>query len=413
MNHLWRWTVLPLLLAASACASGAGWRGDGTGQYPGASPPTQWDIDDGKNILWQTEIGKGHSSPVVAGNRVFVTAEPDLLICLDRDTGTVLWKKDNGYGALPPGTKVPDKRPPTSPNCGYATPTPVTDGKFVYASFGTGVVSCHDFDGNRKWLRYLDLPQVTQYGRSASPVLAGRRLIVSIGGLEALDADTGDTLWQTPEAKPAYGSAVAARIGEVDVLLTPGGDCVRLSDGKILARKMAVAAYTSPLVDAGVVYYVGPPAVAIRLPPKADEMIRPEKIWESDDLEGEFFSSPVCHEGILYGASNTGVLYALDGRTGTLIYKQELEIASAAGKPGTEVANLWPSLSLVGKVLVLANDAGETLVLVPGREYKQVARNYHDKGSGASPVADGNLLFLRGGKKLYCIGERNVAKEKR
>ena len=177
---------------ASAKAVG-GWRGDVTGRYPDARPPTEWDADDGTNILWQAEVGKSQSSPVAAGQRIFVTAEQDLLLCLDRKTGKVLWKRDNGPGALRPADR-PDGRPPVGPGGGYSIPTPVTDGKFVYVSYGTGIVACCDMAGGRKWIRIIKRPQVTEYGRAASPLLVGGKLLVSIGALIALDPQTGRTL---------------------------------------------------------------------------------------------------------------------------------------------------------------------------------------------------------------------------
>jgi len=405
--------VALILLLASPCPCEAaapsrtlGWRGDGTGRYPKADPPTEWDIDEGTNILWQAIVGKGHSTPLVAGSKILVTAEQDFLVCVDRRNGKILWKKDNGFSALPPARRRPKQRPPTAPGCGYGTPTPVTGGKLIYANYGTGVVVCYDLDGSRQWIRYLDLPQVTQYGRSASPRLVKGKLLISISGLLALDPQTGKTLWRAKGAKPSYGTPAIARIGDAAVAITPNGDCVRVSDGKILARNLGSTKFSSPLALNGVVYFADTPAVAVKLPARADERIQPIKLWQADDLEGEFYASPVWHDGIVYCASNQGILYALDARTGKIAYQKELEIPCMSGMPGMEPANIYGSLVIAGKYLFLTNDIGNTLVLAPGREYKEVAHNCLDKGSGASPVADGKHLFLRGGKKLYCIGSK-------
>ena len=237
----------------------AGWRGDGTGLYPHAHPPTQWDGDQGQNLRWQTKVGQGQASPIVAGDRILCTAEPELLLCLERTSGKILWSRDHRRAALPAGIETPKERPPTSPNCGYATPTPVTDGRRVYAVFGTGIVACYDLEGTRQWLRYLDLPQVTQYGRSASPVLAGGHLLVSLSGLTALDPLTGGIVWDTPAAPSSYGTPAITTLGGVQLALTPQGDCVRLSDGKIVATKLASMKYTSPLVAGDVVYFADCP----------------------------------------------------------------------------------------------------------------------------------------------------------
>jgi outer membrane protein assembly factor BamB len=390
----------------TATTNTLGWRGDGSGRYPQADPPSQWDSDSGRNILWRAKVGKGQSTPLAVGRCVLVASEPDRLTALDAADGKVLWTRASGYQSLPPGIKTPEKNPPTSPNCGYSTPTPTSDGQAVYAAFGTGVVACYDLAGARRWLRYLDMRQTTEYGRSASPLLVGGKLIVSLGGLVALEAQSGRTLWQTPEAKMTYGTPATATIGESEVLFTPGGDCVRLADGKILARRLAASTYTSPLVDSGVVYYLDSSSVAIKLPAQATEGFKPEKLWDSDDLEGEFYTSPLLSGGILYTSSNAGVLYALEAKTGKIIWQKELEIRNASGKPGSPPGNLYPSPTLAGNRLLVGNDVGQMLVLVPGAEYRETARNFLEQGSGASPVPDGKRLFLRGGDKLYAIGRK-------
>ena len=384
----------------------SGWRGDGTGRYPKANPPLEWDIEEGTNILWKARVGKSHSSPVVVGERVIVTAEKDLLVCLDRRSGKALWKRANGFSALPKGLVAAPTRTRVGPGGGYSIPTPVTDGKLVYASYGTGIVVCCDLEGRRRWIRYVALPQATEFGRSASPLLAGGKLLVSIGGLIALEPATGKTLWQNTDAKPSYGTPAIARIGATEVAITPNGDWVRVADGRTLAREMASTGYTSPLVHEGVAYFVDTPTVALKLPTRAADTIRPERLWENDDVEGSFFASPVCHEGILYCVSNEGVVYALDAGTGKTVFQKQLAIPSMAGTPDIEPGNLYGSLTLVGKHVLLTNDAGDALVLAPGKQYREIKHNYLDQGSGASPVPDGRMLFLRGGKTLYCIGAK-------
>jgi outer membrane protein assembly factor BamB len=398
-----RWLLLVLWMAGSAAAQDFGWRGDGSGRFPAAAPPTQWNIDEGAGICWQTAVGRGASSPVIAGQKVFITAEPALLVCLDR-SGKVLWQADDGLANLPPGIPPPQKRAAAHRDCGYATATPVTDGRFVYASYGSGVVTCHDLDGKRQWLRLFDQEQESQYGRTASPLLAGDVLLVTVNHLIALRRQTGEPLWEAPDAKATYGTPAAARIGSVDVVFTPHGECVRLSDGRVLAKKLCKLEYTSPVVYEGTVYFVGPETFGMLLPESAGEQIKLARLWESDDVEGEFYASPVCHEGILYCVSNQGNLYALDAKSGALVYRQELDIPSASGKAGGPPANLYASLTLAGRYLLACNDTGDALVISPGRQYRKVSRNVLDKGSGASPVADGQLLLVRGGLKLYGLG---------
>ena len=410
-----RGKTLLLLMAWSCQASSAaggepsrpfGWRRDGSGLFPEAEPPLEWNADEGKNILWKAEVGQSQSSPIALGGRVLVTAEQDLLVCVERETGKVLWKRDNGYGALPAGARIPQKRPPSAPGCGYSTPTPVSDGTFVHACFGTGMAASYDLEGRRRWVRLIEMEQASEYGRSASPVLAGGKLILSLGGLVALDPADGRTLWEAKEPASSFGTPAVTRIGNVDVLVTPMGDCVRVADGKVLASGMAKVKYVSPIVSDGLVIFGGSPIAAWRLPEKAGESAPFAKLWTNEDVEGECFASPVCLDGLVYLATNDGKFFILDEKTGTTVSQKEIEIPSAGGEISAEPANIYPSLTLVGKHLLLSNDAGHTLVLKPGREYSRVGRNSLDSGTGSSPAALGKQLFLRGGKWLYCIGAK-------
>jgi outer membrane protein assembly factor BamB len=361
-------------------------------------------MDDGTNIVWQTEIGLGQSSPVVAGRRIYATAEPDRLLCLDLEKGRVVWQRQNGLATLPADASQPQTGFAAHRDCGYSTPTPVSDGHHVWATFGTGVVVCYDLDGNRQWIRLIDEKPVTEYGRTASPLLVGGKLVVTMSCLTALNARTGETIWQAAEAQAAYGTPAVARVGSTEVLVTPRGDGVRVSDGKILFRELGEMEFCSPLVHGDAVFFVGEPTLAWRLSER-NGTIGPQRLWECDEVEGEFYASPVCVEGVLYCASNEGVLFALEAESGRLLYQQELELPPGGGDLGAEPANLYGSLALAGRQLLIANDRGEALVLAPGRTFQQLAHNFLDSGSGASPVADGQRLLLRGGRKLYCVGE--------
>lgn len=121
-------------------------------------------------------------------------------------------------------------------------------------------------------------------------------------------------------------------------------------------------------------------------------------------MEGEFFASPICHDGILYTASNQGILYALDAGTGQLRWQRDLDIRSAVQGKSTEPANIYPSLTLAGNNLYVGNDVGEMLILKPGGQYEQISRATLGNGSGALPAPDGDTLLLRGNGVLYRIG---------
>jgi len=376
----------------------AGWRGDGTGRYPHAAPPVKWGLDNRTHILWKTKVGGGFSSPVVAGGRIVLAAEPDALLCVRRADGKVLWRK-----TVPLHLKL-DADGEHS-DCGFATPTPVTDGARVFAVFGTGDVVCFDLDGRPLWARHLDQPCMTEHGRSASPVLAGGKLLVSVGQLTALDPAGGKVLWHAPKAKPGYGTPAVTTIGGTPVAVTPAGDVVGVADGRVLAAAVAETQYASPLVHDGVVYFVGEPTIAVKLPERLAEPLKPATLWLCDETEGDFYASPVVHDGLLYCASNEGALFALDTGDGKVVWRKQLEIPSGAGIGG-QLANIYASVALAGGRLLVGNDAGAMLVLTPGRRYTQLAENYLDEGSGACPAFAGNHLYLRDGEHLYCIGAK-------
>ena len=397
----------PLAIASlrgedAAASVTVGWRGDGTGVYASARPPLEWSSEEKKGIIWKAKVGSGYSSPVAAGGRVLVTSEPDRLICVESTDGKVAWEKRDGLadqaGAGP-------KRELPAKEAGYATPTPLTDGKSVFVTFGTGIVACHDLGGERRWIRHIDAPPASPYGRGSSPVLADGKLLISIGCLTALDPATGKTLWESKGAVEAFGTPALTRIGGATVAITGNGDCVRVSDGAIVEKGLGNSIYTSPVCGAGSVFFVGPQTVAVKLPEKLDGRQEFKRMWLTE-MEGEFFSSPVLLGGVLYAASNQGTLHALDPVTGETIYEAHVDIPSQMSPPGVEPGHIYPSLSVAGGVLFLGNDKGDMLVAALGKEFRKIGRNDLEEGAAGSPAFEGAFVYLRGGEFLYCIGAR-------
>jgi len=398
-----------LLLCVPAWAEVAGWR-SANATYPDASPPLVWGSDEKPRVVWKTQVGKSYSSPILVGDKVLVTAEPSLLLCLDQASGKVLWKASNGFADLPAGLNAQEK--PVKSNAGNTAATPTSDGQRVWAVFASGVVACYDMAGARQWVSYFDLPMQLPFARSASPILVacpeqgrgGDKLLVTLNHLFALDAKTGKPLWKAEAVTETYGTPTIARIGDTDVAITPGGYAVRVADGKVLATGIGELKYGTPYVRDGVAYFIGYDAKAVRLGPIAGEKLETKDLWTAE-LEGEFFSSPVWHDGLLTIANDAGMLYVLDAKTGKTAVEKELEIPNASGKPGVPPAHIYPSLVLAGKHLFVFNDIGTCLVLEPGRELKQAARNSLPEGAPGTAVFAGKRIFVRGGENLYCIGE--------
>lgn len=386
------WAAELLLFLAQDAASPHGWRRDGSGVFPGATPPLEW--SEKKNVAWRTEVGGGHSSPVIAGDRVFVLAEPGTLWCLDRAKGTVLWKAAVGEGlpeevkkktrGLPPGLKD------------QARATPVTDGEHVWVALTTGVVSCYTVKGARAWAIYAD-PAPLSYGPGASLVLSGKTLLVDSTRLQAHEASSGNFLWKAAAAEPHYGTPALLTLDGTPLALTAKGAVVRLSDGAVLARDVAAGLggeqAATPLIDGDTAYFAYHRCSAVKLSLK-DGKVRAEKLWEQE-LPGDVIASPVLKDGLLYVMpSGTSDFRVLESRTGKILVEKDLGLGP----------NYYPSLALAGGRVFLGNDKGYMLVLEPGPAYKELHRNELPEGSAASPLFQGAHAFLRDGEHLYCIG---------
>ena len=456
--------ILVSTLMAAAVVQGAGpvvgWRTDGTGRYPDADPPITWSADS-DNIIWKTPMpGWSNSSPVIVGGRLFVCSEPATLVCVDVRSGKILWSAKNGYedvlsaGQLAraeggkkkaepleaearklgeqidrlrksPDAKKPatrreikalrnrrgklDKKireldvlrkPATHGVNGHSSPTPVTEGTYVYTLSGIGTVACYDVAGRRRWARVLEKP-TRGWGHSASPVLVGRKLIVHIQDLVALDTRTGRELWRV-KLGANWGSPIAARVGRTDVVISPtDGRIVRVSDGKVLAKKTGGLEFAAPVLHGGVVYFIEKKATAFRLPDAAGESVAPERIWKSSIRGSRHYGSPVIYEGLIYAMSREEFFTVLDAATGEKIYDRKMNVDK-------DINSAYPSVTLAGNYLFVGFKGGTTIVIAPGRTYEQVARNELEEYR-SSPVFIGDRMYLRGMKHLYCIGKGGVA----
>jgi outer membrane protein assembly factor BamB len=392
--------LVSLLFGGGAAGTGvgiSGWRGDGSGVYTGAMPPVSWDAESKKNVLWSVTIGKSiHSSPVVVAGRVFVVCEPNVLTCLDAASGKTLWTKASGVGDLPQKVELV----PVHPDVGNTTPTPVSDGASVFVEFANGIVARFDLDGNRKWITFVDEPCATGNGRSASPVLVAGKLVLSMGKMMALEAATGKVVWKSDKVPESYGTPLPVRIDESMVLIAPSGELVDAANGNVLAKTSADLTYASAIAAGGTVYFVDADSCALPLTPVKGAQ---KKKWQMD-LEGEFFASPVYHKGLIYTVSNQGRLYVIDATRGTLVYDKQLDIASMGGGAGG-TANLYASLAMANGRIYITNDKGQTVVIEPGEQYKEVARNALNTTVVGNLAFAGTRIYVRTPDSLICLGE--------
>lgn len=392
------------------------WRFDGTGQFPNIHPPSEWRAD--KNVLWKTPVGTGgYSSPIVARDRVFVTAEMGSLVCLDIANGKLLWQKDlfsKDSKDIPAELSKKLMR-----GCGgdskQSTPTPTSNGELVFYINAMGLCACYDLQGREKWIRIIETAEDEEYF-SASPIFVGNRIILSWGCLLALDAKTGHTLWKATDAKPTHGTPALARIGGEEVAITPAGDIVRLADGEILCTGLFQSKYVTPLIDGNVVYLIDARARALELPARAEKGMRLKERWITR-LDGEFMASPILRDGFLCTVESKRCrLHILDARTGEVLtvthVKVDPETKAERIETGVKLEGLAPakftyaSPAIADKHVYFFDDAGHTAVLELGRKQRLVGVNKLEDGYCGTPFFVKDKIIIRGTTAVYCIGEK-------
>ncbi len=392
-----------------------GWRGDGSGAFPGATPVTEWSAK--KNVRWSAVVGNSYSSPILTDKFVFVTSEPNLLTCLNRTDGKEQWKIKVLPSGLPDAKsqKAAAKYKPPDAGAGMAAATPVTDGTTVYTLFANGILCAVGLDEKPKWITYIDARRAAGYGRSSSPILYAGKLFVHMTDLYAFDPATGKQLWVNNEAKSNYGTPVGMKIGGVDLIVTSAGDVVRVDDGKSINSAIGQTFHASPIAKGDIVYFGEGAASAVRLNAK----FKDKELWNIM-VPGDVFSSPVLHDGLLFTSTGKGELFVFDasekGANDPIVAGRLLFGGDAAGGPppgappggnvpGGATPIDYASITLAGKYLFLNSTQGDIVVLEATREAKQVAKNTLPDGSGSSPIFSGGDMYLRDGNKLFCIGK--------
>jgi outer membrane protein assembly factor BamB len=433
---------------------------------------------DSKNILWMTELPhRTNASPIVAGNRVFVMSEPDELICLDKETGKILWSAaSNYYELLTPAERqaLPEIGKKVDPLVaelktendfikrtalrakiqktlseidfdrfawkadghfqahfgivGYTTPSPVTDGKYVWVWCGNGVAACYDLDGKRQWITRMPTNELSY---SSAPALADGTFAVFQHKLIGLDVKTGRIRWEQKKIDFNNGGLLSARIAGVQVFVNSLGHVVRASDGKLLYRERDRAGgapcWGPPVVVGDKIYLsrYGPQNLlvldftgatgdeweATRLQIQA-----PDGINRGKSVSRSSCGSPLVVDDMVYMVDIYSTLYAFDLKAKKLAYHHDTELNGLFHYNAVPVA---ASPTLIGKHIVIQDNQGVALVLEPGRTFKQVGKNHiatqldrfwpmpaQETIGYSAPVPDGNRLYLRGERHLYCIGEK-------
>ena len=423
------------LLADASSLPAAEWarfRGpNGLGISSDAEVPLSW--SESENLKWKTELpGPGSSSPIICGDRLFVTCYSgygvergasgnieDLerhLLCLDRNSGSVLWSRV---------VKAEMPEDPFSglgiPEHGYATNTPVTDGQRVYVFFGKTGVLAFDFEGNQLWKADVGHESSNRrWGTAASLILYNEMVIVNASeesqSIRALDKMTGKEVWKAEgtalELTYATPAIVDLDDGRRELVIGVPYEIWGLDPdtGKLswyAETSIPGNVAPSPVAKDGVVYVMGgyprTGAAAIRAGGK-DDVTDTHVLWTSRD--SSYVPSPVVHDGNLYWVNDQAYAFCVDAETGERRYRERLSRGASGwgrGKP------FYASVLLAGGRLYAVSRRGGTFVLAAKPEFEQLAHNRlasDQSDFNASPAVGDGQIFLRSNRFLYCIQGR-------
>ncbi len=390
----------------------------------------EWSAE--KNMKWSTDLpGMGSSSPIVWGDRVFVTTYsgygvPDAsnsikdlkrnLVALDKNSGEIIWAKE-----LPGVGDSEDPYFGFLNEHGYASNTPVTDGESIFCFFGKGGVVAFDWEGNQLWEKPVGtLYSSKRWGSASSPILVDDLVIVKAGdearAVFAFDKKTGEEKWKAEGSvlEQTYGTPVLHKVSDdrTDIIVAGTGEVWGMNPETGALRWFSEMGLTgnisaSPVVDGDqLVLFGGFPrtmGIGLKLGLKGD-VSKEAKLWENNKVKA-YMTSPIFHKGKLYFIRDEGIACCADPVKGELIYEERLPDASGTrgkGKP------FYASPILVdGHILAVSRTAG-TYVIEAKPEYNLVRKNVIEgdetRFQGTPAVSDG-LIFLRSEKTLYCIGK--------
>jgi len=456
-----------LAFAATAVAASAPnqnwpqWRGPlQTGVAPEANPPVTW--SETNNVKWKVKIpGSGHATPIIWDDRVFIqTAIPTgkkveakaaeaaeqpppprpesgseppregkggpgggkgkggfgpspkptevyqfAVLCLDRQTGKVLWQQVAREELPHEGYRQGEGS--------FASSSGLTDGKHLYAYFGSRGLYCYDLDGKPLWNQDLGRMRMAMgFGEGSSPALCQDTLIVSRDNEDnsciiALDKNTGKTLWKKPREEHTSWSTplIIEHDGKAQAVVTATGKIrsYDVASGDVLweCGGLTRNVIPSPVADASTVYcmsgFQGNALLAIRLG-RTGDLTGSDAIAWTHNKSTPYVPSPLLYNGKLYFfANNNGVLTCLDTKAGDALFDaQKIE----------DLSGVYASPLGAGGRVYLPGRNGVTVVLKQSDKLEVLAVNRLEEKFDASPAAVGKDLFLRGHDYLYCITEK-------
>ena len=442
--------ILVLFLAVGflmpqACA-GQSWpsfRGPlASGVAEGHSVPLKWDAERSENIRWKTYIpGLGHSSPVVWGNRIFITTaiqdkgqsslkvgmygdvrsakEENVfswhILCIDREDGKILWNRRSYMG------KPKVKRHPKS---SHSNSTPCTDGNYVVAFFGSEGMYCYDMEGNLIWKKDLGKldwgffkSPAAQWGGGTSPIIHKQMVIVQCDVQEnsfiaAFDLKDGSQIWKTVRDEvPTWGTPTVYTGREYSQIIVNGYKHVggyEIETGKEIWKLTGGGdiPIPTPIVAHNLIYITKAhggmsPIYAVHVSAAGDISLAEDTssnkhIAWSYSKDGNYIPTPIIYNEYLYCCSDKGKLSCIEAGTGKLLYRESLSSSSAAVSASPVAAE--------GKIYCTA-ESGDIYVVEAGSEFKLIGVNKMNETCMATPAISQGTLFFRTRHNLVAVAE--------
>ena len=402
--------------------------------------PLSWDIDTNDNIKWKTPIpGLAHSSPVIWGDRLFVTtasgeADAELKVglygsiepvdddsvhewkvyCLDKKTGKILWEKTAHKG-------VPKVK--RHPKATHANSTPATDGKYVVAFFGSEGLYCYDMEGELKWKKdfglldsaFFMVPSA-QWEFASSPVIHQGVVIVQCDALNtaflaAVEIETGKEIWRTTREDVPTWSTPTIHVGEnrtqviVNGFKHIGGYDFRTGKELWKISGGGDIPIPTPVVAHGLVFINGAhgrlsPIYAVKLGSEGDISLTEEQasndsvVW-SVRRGGSYIITPLIYGDFLYNVQWNGALTCYRAKTGEVVYKEQLGKMTAFSASG---------VAADGK-LYFCSEEGDVFVVKAGPDFEVLATNSMKDECMASPAISEGILYFRTHHFLVAVAD--------
>ena len=392
------------------------------GKSEAADVPIRWGATE--NVKWKVPLpGPGDSSPIVSGDRVFITCATDegrqrTLFCYARATGKQLWARTVSH----PEVTLTHKTNP------YCASTPLAVGQRVVVWHGSAGVHCYDFAGEKLWSR--DLGKFHHiWGYGSSPIYFRDRVIINCGPGEhsfviALRLSDGETIWQTDESggdsgEPEPGSdsrgkyvgswttPVIARVDGEDQIVCSMPTRVNAYDidsGRLIwfcsglgNQPRGDVAYASPVVAGGMGLATGGyngPAIGFRLGGEGD-VTEENRLWRNTGPNPQRIGTGVMVGEYVYLANaGAGTIECVKTETGEQLWQSRIR-----------GGNAWGSVVMAENRLYVTDQSGSTVVFAPNPEkYEEIAVNPLNESSNSTPAIANGEIFIRTFEHLYCIG---------